>query len=55
MYFLDKNELLRHHNKVYVFDEVFVQVAFLKRYHDDELTKHLKADKIVELFICKYY
>ena len=38
LYFLNKNELLRHHNKIYIFDETFVHVVLLKRYHDNELT-----------------
>ena len=55
LYFLNKNELLRHHDKIYVFDETFVHAVLLKRYHDDELTKHLKADKTIELLARKYY
>ena len=55
MYFLDENELLRYHDKTYVFDKASVQAAFLKRYYDDGLTKHLKADKTVKLFARKYY
>ena len=55
LYFLDKNELLRHHDKIYVFNEAFVHAVLLKRYYDDELTKHLKADKTVELLTRKYY
>ena len=55
LYFLDKNELLRHHDKIYVFDEAFVYTVLLKRYHDDELTKHFKADKTIELLARKYY
>ena len=55
LYFLDKNELLRHHDKIYVFDKAFVHAVLLKRYHDDELTKHLKADKTVKLLARKYY
>ena len=50
MYFLNENEFLKHHDKNYVFNKTFVQAIFLKRYHDDELTKHLKTNKIVELF-----
>ena len=49
LYFLNKNELLRHHDKIYVFDKAFVHVVLLKRYHDDELTKHLKTNKTVKL------
>ena len=55
MYFLNENEFLKHHDKIYVFNETFVQTILLKRYYDDELTKHLKANKTVELFIHKYY
>ena len=55
MYFLNENELLKHHDKIYVFDETFVQAIFSKRYHDDKLTKHFKTDKIVELLARKYY
>ena len=55
MYFLNENEFLKHHDKIYVFDETFVQVVFLKRYHDDKLTKHLKANKTIKLFTRKYY
>ena len=31
LYFLDKNELLRHHDKIYMFDEAFVHAVLLKR------------------------
>ena len=55
LYFLNKNELLRHHNKIYVFDETFVHAVLLKRYHDDELTKHFETNKTVELLARKYY
>ena len=55
LYFLNKNEFLRHHNKIYVFDKTFVHVVLLKRYHDDELTKHLKANKTIKLLARKYY
>ena len=55
LYFLDKNELLKYYDKIYVFDKTFVHVVLLKRYHDDELTKHLKANKKVKLFARKYY
>ena len=55
MYFLNENKLLKHCDKIYVFDEAFVQAVLLKRHHDDELTKHLKTNKIVELFVRKYY
>ena len=55
LYFLNKNELLKCHDKIYVFDETFFHAVLLKRYHDDELTKHFKADKTVELLARKYY
>ena len=55
LYFLNKNELLKHHDKIYVFDKAFVHVVLLKRYHDDELTKHLKTNKTVKLLTRKYY
>ena len=55
LYFLDKNEFLRHHDKIYVFNKTFVHAVLLKRYYDDELTKHLKTNKTVELFARKYY
>ena len=35
LYSLDKNEFLRHHDKIYVFDKVFVHAVLLRRYHDD--------------------
>ena len=54
MYFLNENEFLKHYDKIYVFNKTFVQTILLKRYYD-ELTKHLRTNKIVELFICKYY
>ena len=38
-----------------MFDEIFVHVVSLKRYYDDKLTKHLKANKTVELLARKYY
>ena len=31
LYFLDKNELLKHHDKIYMFDEAFVHAVLLKR------------------------
>ena len=55
LYFLDKNELLKHHDKIYVSDEAFVHAVSLKRSHEDKLIKHLKANKTVELLIRKYY
>ena len=55
LYFLNKNELLKYHHKIYVFDEASIHAVLLKRYHDDELTKHLKANKTVELLAHKYY
>ena len=55
LYFLNKNELLKHHDKIYIFDKTFVYVVLLKRYHDDKLTKHLKANKTVKLLARKYY
>ena len=55
LYFLNKNGLLRHHDKIYVFNETFVHVVLLKRYYDDKLTKHLKTNKTVELLARKYY
>ena len=55
LYFLDKNEFLRHHDKIYVFNEAFVHVVLLKRYHDDELTKHFKTNKTIKLLAHKYY
>ena len=55
LYYLNKNELLRHHDKIYVLDEAFVHAVLLKRYYDNELTKHLKADKTVKLLARKYY
>ena len=55
MYFLNENEFFKHYDKIYVFNEIFIQAAFLKCYHDDELTKRLKINKIVELFVRKYY
>ena len=55
LYFLDKNELLKHHDKMYVFNKIFVHVVLLKRYFNDELTKHLKANETVKLLARKYY
>ena len=55
LYFLNKNELLKHHDKIYMFNEAFVHVILLKRYHDDELTKHLKTNKTIKLLARKYY
>ena len=54
MYFLDENKFLKHYDKSYMFDKTFIQAVFLKRYHDDKLTKHLKTDKTVELLVRKY-
>ena len=55
LYFLNKNEFLRHHDKIYVFDEAFVHAVLLKRYYDDELMKHFEANKTVKLLARKYY
>ena len=55
LYFLNKNELLKHHDKIYMFNEIFVYAVLLKRYYDDKLTKYLKANKTIELFARKYY
>ena len=55
LYFLNKNEFLRHHDKIYVFNKTFVHAVLLKRYHDDELTKHFETNKTVELLARKYY
>ena len=55
LYFLNKNELLKHHDKIYMFDKTFIHAVLLKRYHDDELTKHLKINKTVKLLARKYY
>ena len=55
MYFLNENEFLKYYDKIYVFDEIFVYTIFLKRYHDDKLTKHLKTNKTIKMFICQYY
>ena len=55
LYFLNKNELLKHYDKIYMFDETFIYVVLLKRYHDDKLTKYLKANKTKKLFARKYY
>ena len=55
LYFLNKNELLKHHDKIYVSNEAFVHAVLLKRYYDDELTKHFEANKTVEMFARKYY
>ena len=46
---------MRHHDKIYVSDETFVHAVLLKRYHDDELTKHFETNKTVELLARKYY
>ena len=55
LYFLDKNELLRHYDKIYMFVKAFIHAVLLKRYHDDELTKHLKVNTTVELLARRYY
>ena len=55
MYFLNKTKFLNHHDKIYVFDKMIIQAAFLKRYYNDELIKHLKTKKTIKLLICKYY
>ena len=55
LYFLNKNEHLKHHHKIYMFNKTFVHAVLLKRYYDDELTKHLKTNKTVELLARKYY
>ena len=55
LYFLNENEFLKHHDKIYVFNETFIHVILLKRYHDDELTEHLKTNKTIELPTRKYY
>ena len=55
MYFLNENEFLKHHDKIYMFDETFIQTIFSTRYRDDKLIKHLKINKTVKLFVCKYY
>ena len=55
LYFLNKNELLRHYDKIYVFDKTSVHAVLLKRYYDDELTKHFETNKTVELLARKYY
>ena len=54
IYFLNKNEFLKHHEKIYIYDKRFIETIFLKHYYNDKLTQHLKANKIVKLFICKY-
>ena len=38
-----------------MFNKTFIQTVFLKRYHDDKLTKHLKANKTVKLLARKHY
>ena len=53
MYFLDKNELLKHYDKIFVFDKTSVQTAFLKRYHVEKLIKYLKTNKTIELLVRK--
>ena len=50
-----KTNFLQYHDKIYVFDEVFVQAVLLKLYDDDKLTKHFKTNKTVKLFVRKYY
>ena len=55
MYFLNKNEFLKHYDKIYMLNKTFVQTILLKHYHNDKLTKHLKINKTIKLLICKYY
>ena len=47
--------MLKFKKKIYIFENQTVCAEFLKRYHDDELTKHFDVNKINELLNHKYW
>ena len=48
------NDMLKFEKKVYISENQIVCAGFLKRYYDNELTKHFDVNKINHLLNHKY-
>ena len=46
--------MLKFKKKIYIFENQIVCVEFLKRYYDDQLTRHFDVNKTNELLNHKY-
>ena len=55
IWIINKKQIFRHQNRIYVFFETAIKIELLKFHHDDEFAEHFDTKKTTELLFCKYF